>query len=310
MVLEIKYSMHIDLFFHVFSYFKVENASDCYCEQYIDKMAAEKGAFTYNLVAEVEDLQEYYNKNFNRLMLINFLPFYCVDYKDFKQRLLGFNGFTEEDRIQFIHPFIEVLDIESKFYFQYWQEKHKSFMETRNYIENILDVEFNKYSSLFNHFNKSIELYLSYSITQNGRGIYSKECLSAMAPFPSSPDEIDNTFFTALHEYTHQFTDNLINTNINISDSTHDISESLVILADYYIVNSLDRPAVARYFKWLSSKYANMSKGITHNEFLNFFGVDTALVSVLEKCLNNIPNISASRAWNVHKDIEICNLNE
>jgi hypothetical protein len=293
MRLEIKYTMHIDLFFHVLSHFKVANASDCYCEQYIDKMAAEKGSFAYNLASEVKDLQEYYNKNFNRLMIINFLPFYSIDYNDFKQTLLGFNGFTEEDRIQFINPFILVLDTESKFYFPYWQEKHKYFVEMRSYMESILTVEFNKYNSLFNHFNKGLQLYLSYCITQNGRGIYSKEYFSAMAPFPSSLDVIDNAFFTALHEYTHQITDKLINTNISMSDSTHDISESLVILADYYIINSLDTPAVARYFKWLSEKYGNISKGITPSEFIDIFKIETALAEELKRTLNIIPNICA-----------------
>ena len=78
MNLEIKYSMHIDLLFHVLSYLKVRNASNCYCQQYIDKMAIEKNSFDYNIIPAIEELQEYYNKNFHRLMMINFLLFIAI----------------------------------------------------------------------------------------------------------------------------------------------------------------------------------------------------------------------------------------
>ena len=153
--------------------------------------------------------------------------------------------------------------------------------------------EFNKYNCLFIHFNKHPQLYLSYSVTQNGRGVYSDVCFSAMVPFPNVSKDFNNTFFTALHEYTHQFTDNLLNRAINMNDNTHNISEFLVILADYYIIKSIEQSAVRRYFQWLSEKSLNASKVMSDDEFLNIFRIENDLEIELKKTLNSISNIFA-----------------
>lgn len=293
MDLEIKYSMHIDLIFHVLAYLKIENASNCYCQEYIDKMSIEKNSFEYNIVAAIDNLKEYYNKNFGRLMLINFLPFYSSNYDELKQIFLENNNFTAEDKQCFLLPFIEALDRESKFYFPYWHKKYNSCIKTRVDIERRLENEFDKYECLFAHFNKHPQLYLSFSITQNGRGIYSNLCFSAIVPYPNSLEDFNNTFFTALNEYTHGFTDNLLNNNISMSDDTHNISEFVVILADYYIVKTIESSTVSRYFKWLSEKSGNASKAITVNEFFNTFKIENNLEEELKKTLNSISDVFA-----------------
>lgn len=292
MNLEIKYSMHIDLVFHVLAYLKVKNGSNCYCQQYIDKMILEKKSFDYNIVSDIEELQEYYNKNFDRLKFINFLPFYSNNYNELKQLFLEFNAFTEEDKKCFLIPFIKVLNKESKFYFLYWQKKHNSCLKIRNEIEKKLENEFEKYNCLFVHFNKYPQLYLSYS-AQNGRGSHSNIYFSAMAPFSNILKDFNNTFFTALHEYTHQFTDHLLNVNISMSDNSYATSEKVVILADYYIVKSIDQMAIRRYFKWISQRDEDFGGSITENQFFEIFRIENRLEIELKKTLNSISNISA-----------------
>lgn len=56
-----------------------------------------------------------------------------------------------------------------------------------------------------------------------------------------------------LHEYTHQFTDKLLGENIRMDDGTHDISEDVVILFDYYLIKNLYEEDTDSYLKWLAS---------------------------------------------------------
>lgn len=277
--------MHVDLIYHVLAYMKVDNASNCFSQQYIDKMFIEKGSFEYDIEIDIKNLQNYYNTNFNRLMMINFLPFNCTNYDEMKYLLLNYYTFTDEDKQFFLLPLIEALDKEAVFYFPYWENIHNSYQKERFEIELWMENEINKYKNLFDYFNKPLVLYLSYSITKNGRGFVRYDCFLALSPFVDSIDSYDNTFFQAFHEYTHQFTDILVS-NINMNDNTHNISEFIVIVADYYIVKSFDPKSISRYFEWLS-KLLNLK--ISNNEdFFDIFKLDNDLNIELTKILHTI----------------------
>ena len=86
MKIEIKYSRHFDLLFHVLAYLKVDNASDCYSQEYIHKMTVEKSKqkFSYDIVPSINLLAEYYNSNFKTLGMINFLPFRSCSFEEMK----------------------------------------------------------------------------------------------------------------------------------------------------------------------------------------------------------------------------------
>jgi len=93
--IEIKYSKYFDLVFHVLAYLEVHNASSLYDTKYIEKMAIEKQNFEFDIIPKINLLQEYYNNNFGRLMMINFLPFYTTDFNDIKNIFINFNQFTQ-----------------------------------------------------------------------------------------------------------------------------------------------------------------------------------------------------------------------
>ena len=141
MKFELKYSMHMDLLFHVLSYLKVDNPSNCYNEKYIDNTKQEKASFDYDIISAINELQEYYNKNFERLSMINFLPFYSSTFEEMKSIFLNYKNFTNNDVKYFIEPFIKILDNESIFYFRFWNILHKNSEVRRLSIEKVLNAE-------------------------------------------------------------------------------------------------------------------------------------------------------------------------
>lgn len=254
MNIQFRYTPHIDLLFHTFAYLKVNNASDCYSKEYIDDMAKIRHDTDYNIISAVDSLREYYNENFDRLGIINFLPFSGNSFDEMKNSFLTYNYFTAEDIEFFIKPFIKILDAESSFYFEYWNSIHEKYSDIRKSAESFIRENLEKYSCIFTHYNKDAYIIMSYAITRNGRGFNGiPQNFSALIPFPKSEDTFafKSSFFTLLHEYTHQFTDNLMQIDINMGDGTHDISENIVIVTDYYLINSIDHDSICDYFKWL-----------------------------------------------------------
>jgi hypothetical protein len=115
----------------------------------------------------------------------------------------------------------------------------------------MLNDKFNKYECLFKYFNKKAKVYFSYSITANGRGIGSNTHFIAAVPFPQKKHTDEDCFFITLHEFTHQFTDCLINSNISMNNNTHALSENIVIFADYYLLKMIDETKIDMYFNWI-----------------------------------------------------------
>ncbi|MDR0946511.1 MAG: hypothetical protein LBM87_02010, partial [Ruminococcus sp.] len=92
----IKFSKAFDLVFHALTYMKVDNASNIYNFYYVEIMSKQKQKenFTYDISSAMSTLCRYYNANFERLGMINFLPFYCADYNDLKNCFMQNECFT------------------------------------------------------------------------------------------------------------------------------------------------------------------------------------------------------------------------
>ncbi|WP_461251217.1 hypothetical protein, partial [Treponema sp. R8-4-B8] len=222
--INIKYLKHFDLVFHVLAYLKVDNASNLYSDEYIEKMAIEKQNFAYDIIPHINSLKDYYNNNFNRLSLINFLPFYSKDFNDLKNIYRNCNSFTTDDMKHFINPFIDILESESSFYFNYWESIHKDNKYIRKTVEEEFKHDLKKYSCMFEHYNKKPFVIFSYSLTNNGRGFGTDTLFSAVIRFPRNEKEVACSFIQLLHEYTHKFTDNLLGTNINMEEGSNDLA--------------------------------------------------------------------------------------
>lgn len=282
---EFIYSQYYDLLFHVMAHLKVNNVSDLCDEDYIAKMEEEKQDFTYDIIPAIYPLQLYYNENFERLMLINFLPYYCNSYEEMKNLFLTTNRFTQDDIRYFIHPFIKILDNESRFFFEYWDRLHRKYEPSRRSIEKHFQKNLEKYRHIFEYYNKPCKILFSYTITRNGRGFYDDSYFSALIRFPKNETFFDFSFIQLFHEYTHSITDSLLNKNITMKDDSHNLSEYVVLLADYYLIKSIDPKFIPTYLKWVKNE---ISEELDETKFLSIFNIDETLKAELVKLINSI----------------------
>lgn len=284
MTIEFKYSVVYDLMYHILAHMKVENASDLYSEAYIDNINKIKNG-RYDSIAEaVSHLADYYNENFERLGVINFLPLMCPSVQDLIVAAENYDGFTETDKNEFVFPVIQLLKSEFVFYEYYWNELYDTTAICRKAFESWIKSEMIKYGSLFSYC-KSAVVGMSYSMTNYGRGHGDTSSFNVVVPFAMEESGYRSVFYQILHEYTHQFTDKLIGESIRMDDETHSISENAVILFDYYLIKKLHKEDADSYLKWVGS-LANI-ENCDENSFLSVFkindDINETLLELVEK---------------------------
>ena len=286
MVIEYKYSVVQDLMYHILAHMKVENASNLYSEAYIDYVNKSKNGKYDSITEVVSHLSNYYNENFERLGVINFLPFMCSSVQDLISATENYYGFTEADKKEFVSPLNQLLKQEFEFYEHYWNRLYDTTSICRKALESWLKNEMSKYGALFSYFNKFAVIGMSYSMTCNGRGYGDTSSFNAVVPFAFGESEYKNTFYQILHEYTHQFTDKLLGNNIRMDDGTHDISEKAVILFDYYLIHKLYNEDTSSYLKWVGS-LANVDN-CDEKSFLSVFKINDDINETLLELIENI----------------------
>ena len=286
MVIEYKYSAVQDLMYHILAHMKVENASNLYSGAYIDYVEKIKNGRYDSITGVVAHLSNYYNENFERLGVINFLPFMCSSVQDLISATENYYGFTEADKKEFVSPLNQLLKQEFEFYEHYWNRLYDTTSICRKALESWLKNEMSKYGALFSYFNKFAVIGMSYSMTCNGRGYGDTSSFNAVVPFAFGESEYKNTFYQILHEYTHQFTDKLLGNNIRMDDGTHDISEKAVILFDYYLIHKLYNEDTSSYLKWVGS-LANVDN-CDEKSFLSVFKINDDINETLLELIENI----------------------
>lgn len=289
MIIEFKYSVVQDLMYHILAHMKVNNVSDLYSETYIDCIDKIKSSKYDSLEVPVSHLSNYYNENFGRLAVINFIPFVCSSAQDLVGMLENGYGFTKADKEEFIFPLNCLLKKEFEFYEDYWNQLYNTTALCRKTFEKYVKNELSKYEVLFAYFNKIAVVGMSYSLTNNGRGYEETSSFNAVVPFPSNEGKYKNSFYQILHEYTHQFTDKLHGENITMDNGSHDMSEKAVILFDYYLIKKLYEEDTAPYLKWIAS-LSNLDS-CDEELFLSLFKIDDdiniKLLELLEKIIKN-----------------------
>ena len=284
-----KYSLISDFVFHVLAHMHVNNASNLYSRKYIESFPLSKDSGLLDKVSKIED---YYNDNFERLCIINFLPVYCNNLEALIGALLSYDSFSDEDIQKFIKPFISILEDEFQKYANFWESQNQQLSALKNECEKYISLRLNDYKNVFDYFGKNADVYFSLSLTCNGRGIYSEDSFSAIVPYPSRQEKRADCFFQLFHEYTHQFTDKLLNTNINMTDGSHNVSENLVILADYFIFRRIDEETANTYLNWIAAISGRQDDKIEEADFLNEFHIPSELMCLLN---NEIAKIYSSK---------------
>lgn len=272
-----KYCKHIDLIFHVLNHMRVMNPSDLYSQKYIRKIQEQKREGDINLLYEVQSLEDYYNNNYERLSIINFLPFYTNTLEELIEMLKKHN-FQDSDFRYFIVPMIELLERESVFYFDYWEEQYRELQNKRRDVEAQIEKMLENYKSIFEYYKKTPIIYLSLSISSNGRGFFKNENeLYAAVPFPENPKDLSSTFIIILHEFTHQITDWLLQTEIRMNDDSHDLTEKMVILFDYYIIKEIEPNLLDAYFQWFLTYITTTDDTLSEVEFLELLSIPDSI---------------------------------
>jgi len=276
------YSKHYDLVFHVLAHMKVSNASNLYDESYINWISQNKKDYSFDIIPAISSLEKYYNENFERLRKINFMPYYYNSYEVMKNQFLSYEMFTMKDKKYFIEPFIYILDSESEFYFRYWDATTEHIISTKRDIENYFIEKLSKFAFIFEYYQQPLKILFSYSITKNGRGIIGDSFFVSVVKYPFSMDYIHYSLFFALHEYTHSFTNPLLQKQINMSDGSHYQSEILCILADYYLIKAVDETLLPNYINIFCNEKPE------EDEFLKKYAISDELNILLQDELKKI----------------------
>ncbi len=272
MTMEISYLYVCDLVYHMLAHMPVNNASCLYSEEYIGRIREEKAGRFQDLAEPMGQLAEYYNAHFDRLAVVNFLPYYCQDVPALLYTLESYPSFTTEDREAFLRPFSELLQKEDGFYGAYWKGLYDKSEKARKCMEVVFTKEWEKYRVLGNYFQKDRAIAgISYSMTCNGRGLGLNEAFLAIVPFSEEERDYERSFLQLLHEYTHGFADAMLQQEISMEDGSHDFSENVVIMFDYYLIKALCPDDLQEYFRFISPNEEKdgsiMTEEILHSVF-------------------------------------------
>lgn len=136
----------------------------------------------------------------------------------------------------------------------YWRDRHRAQADWIRQVEQELRLQLTTYAPVFQYFQKMPAVCLSMSLTRNGRGYTDLSGrFGAAAPLPQREEDIPNAFFTLLHEFTHQFTDDLLEMDINMRDGSHNLAENAVIVTDCELVEAIAPASLTAYLLWLGS---------------------------------------------------------
>ena len=253
MQMEFTYSYIFDLAYHALAHMQVNNPSNLYSEEYISMIREAKGEQFEDITEPMSQLAGYYNAHFERLYMVNFLPFGCQNMDALKYMVEQHPYFTTEDKESFLIPFLELLQKETLFYEAYWKGMYDRSEQAREHLTAYLTKEWEKYKVLGSYFQKSRAIAgISYSITCNGRGLGHYDAFLAVVPFAEEEKTYKMTFLQLLHEYTHTFTDPMLQQNISMEDGSHNFSEYVVMIFDYYLIKALCPEDLADYLCYMS----------------------------------------------------------
>lgn len=294
MKLFVQYAWHVDIVFHVLTHMKVDNASNLFNAEYVEDIRKEKErqGIADTLLNQVGNITDYYIKHFDRLAVINFVPFITYSLGELSEKLLSMPYFTDGDKASFINPFMDILEEEKTFYQAYWYEQNERIGDRKAVVEAWLGDRLGTFKCIFDYYkqqyNKEVRLFLSYSMGQNGRGVDQNDNHLVAIPFPLEESETTNSFFMTLHELTHPCTDDLVGSNISMEDGSHALTENVVMLADYYLIKAVQPALVEDYFKWICTKCGQPDVHIDEGILCEIFSIPQVLEEKLKTRIREI----------------------
>lgn len=227
-----------DLVLHALAHMHVNNASNLYSEKYISIINEEKGTrnFPIDLEKNMEHLSIIYDLGFERLALVNFMPFFVQDLSTLNHALLSRSCFSEKDKTAFLIPFLDLLKNEDAFYLEYWTSKMNARLDTLAHFEEMIHNLLEKVPGFSSKITFPICISLQLSMTQAGRATMLGDTHLTAVPYPYTEKDFLYSAFQVIHELTHYFTDPLLDSQLSMKDGTHMQSEYLVMVSDYLVL--------------------------------------------------------------------------
>lgn len=268
-----------DLVLHCLAHMKVENDSDLYNEAYIKTIAKKKDALQLEntLEEKMQQLKAVYEEGFERLGLVNFIPFYVHTAKELEAALLQQPFFTAEDKEQFLTPFLAILQEEEAFYQGYWTEQMEQAEKVQQRILSKAGEFFTHIPSLTDKITFPVTISLQLSMTRAGRAMDMEDSKIVAVRYPLHESEDINSLLQVMHELTHTFTDELLHNEIKMGDGTHMYAEYLVFIADYILLETYCPKLLQDYVQFLGISAFELS------DLLNLYPIEGKMLAKIKE---------------------------
>lgn len=249
--LTFQYNRFADLFYYLLAHMPINCAADVSDPAYTAEMAGELGIFP----GIPPRLTEYYEKHFDRLMIISFLPLAVKNPQQLREALASTGRLTDKDMEVFAEPLIGICERVSERFYEWWTAHHEvAAPQTEKVYERFRTLAY-RFSSFFDNLELKPSVLFSYSLRKNGRAFFQPEGMTVYLTFPEKPEDVMDCFLQFLHECTHSVTDPMMNRSIQMADGSHDLAEYQVLVFDEYLIDELCPEMNGAYREWIGEEY-------------------------------------------------------
>ena len=252
---EFTYNRFADLFYYLLAHIPLDNAADEYDPDYIKEMSEALGTSPEIPGA----LAEYYQRNFDHLMIISFMPLTTGSIDECRNALASCGMLTAEDMATFVLPIMEICRQSSVPFYPWWDRYHAETRKTAEPVYSRFRELTVRFSRFFDRLETQIRVIFSYSLRKNGRAFMRPDIQTVYLPYPEKDSDILPCFLQFLHECTHRITDPLITQPILMADNSHDLSEYQVLCFDEYMIRDLCPDLSDKYRTWIGADMLDLS---------------------------------------------------
>ena len=253
---EFRYNRFADLFYYLLAHMPIDYAADVSDPGYTAEMAGCLGVYP----GIPQRLINYYQDNFDRLAVINFMSLAAENPGQFREMLAGCGMLTDKDMTYFVDPLIEICDRVSGTFYQWWKDHHTETAQQAEKVYNRFRALTDRFSSFFADLGMDTQVLFSYSLRKNGRAFNQQNTLVVYLTYPEKPEDITHCFLQFLHECTHSVTDPMMSGDIRMEDGSHDIAEYQVLCFDEYLIEALCPDLSGAYRDWIGEENLEVSR--------------------------------------------------
>ena len=251
-----QYNRFADLVYYVLAHMPIDNDADVSDHAFAEEMAGQLGV-TPGVPRELID---YYDAHFDRIAMIDFIPFAVEGVRECREALASSGMLTGEDMKAFADPFFDVCEGVSDKFYEWWNRRHAEALMSAGEVYSRFESLKERFAGFFSALGIGTSVVFSYTLRQNGRGFCMSDVYSVYLPFPEADEEILPCFLQFLHECTHVLTDPLIESEILMADGSHETAEHQALCFDEYLIAELCPDLMEAYKKKFGDENLRFAK--------------------------------------------------